>query len=178
MRRFKACVEEFVKECVKGCVKGFVKGCVKGVKPKKSPRNLRVLSCGAEPRRTAARPPLTLTASRALIDRLPHVNNATTARHVFSPTISRCAGQPWPFMHALLFGDEGRTSSRAGLVDNYVRECLRHVSRMQSGSSCDPAAPDKHTKTSGQTSPTLMLLPLLRTLLLPLCCADSTPAAA
>ena len=124
MRRFKACVEEFVKECVKGCVKGFVKGCVKGVKPKKSPRNLRVLSCGAEPRRTAARPPLTLTASRALIDRLPHANNATTARHVFPPTISRCAGQrqPWPFMHALLFGDEGhvitRTASSTTTLEN------------------------------------------------------------
>ena len=70
------------------------------------------------------------------------------------------------------------TSSRAGLVDSYVRECLRHVSRMQSGSSCDPAAPDKHTKTTGQTSPTLMLLPLLRTLLMPLCCVHFTPAAA
>jgi hypothetical protein len=42
--------------------------------------NLRVLSCGAEPRRTAARPPLTLTASRALIDRLPHVSTTPRPR--------------------------------------------------------------------------------------------------
>ena len=39
---------------------------------------------------------------------------------------------------------------RAGLVDDYFRECLRHVSRTQSGSSCDPAAPDK---TRNQTDP-------------------------
>jgi len=33
--------------------------------------------------RTATRPTLTQTASRALIDRLPHINNATAARLIF-----------------------------------------------------------------------------------------------
>ena len=37
-----------------------------------------------------------------------------------------------------------------GQQDDYFRECLRHVSRTQSGSSCDPAAPDK---TRNQTDP-------------------------
>ena len=46
--------------------------------------------------------------------RLTHVNNATTARHVFSLTISHCAGQrqPWP-MHALLLWDEGHVITQA-----------------------------------------------------------------
>ena len=60
--------------------------------------------CGAEPRRSAAHPPLTLTASRALIDRLPHVDNATTARHVYSLTVSHCAGQRQPCMHCSSLG--------------------------------------------------------------------------
>ena len=33
--------------------------------------------------RTATRPTLTQTASRVLIDRLPHINNATAARMIF-----------------------------------------------------------------------------------------------
>jgi hypothetical protein len=42
------------------------------------------------------------------------VNNATTARHVFSLTISQCADQrqPW-LMHALLLWDEGHVITQA-----------------------------------------------------------------